>query len=301
MFQRIEEAFATLAGKREASMFCTCRPTGTSQYPNSATRSDTQPEPTETYNGTGDFGAYTRYARPRMEDVFVTVRVPLATAFAGGEVVARVDVWQKCSQCHGKGKCHSPLFTCSTCHGTGKTPPIGRWGSGICPTCDGDGRSKSRCWTCNGSGAGFAAKDIEVHIPPRTGPGVVLFIKGAGHTGIDGSAPGDVHVAVDIDWWQSGYQLTGLAIEGPAEVDCLAAVLGGAVDVVVLGSTVTVDIPHNVRSGTRITVPQAGLKDGFGHAGDLRLNVVLHVLNPIDAHTRERLRAILVKAASEST
>ncbi|WP_259341515.1 DnaJ C-terminal domain-containing protein [Ralstonia solanacearum] len=236
-----------------------------------------------------------------MQDVFATVRVPLATAFAGGVVVARVNVLQMCNQCYGKGKCHSPLFRCSACDGTGKTAPFGRWGSGTCSACDGDGRSKSRCWGCNGSGASFAPKDIEIHIPPRTGPGVVLFVKGAGHTGIDGGVPGDAQVTVQIDWWPSGYQLTGLAIEGPAEVDCLAAVLGGPADVTVLGSTVTVDIPLNVRSGTWITVPRAGLTDGFGHAGDLRLNVVLHVLNPVDANTRERLRAILDKAAGEST
>ncbi|MFM0549670.1 DnaJ C-terminal domain-containing protein [Paraburkholderia sediminicola] len=299
-FKRLKEAYEILTGKRPRPPECSCPYSYASGHTSSEAKSRTWREPAERYDGANGFGADTHFSQPIREDVFSAITIPLEMAFAGGKVPIPVHVDQACGACNGKGIFRSLFTLCPTCGGSGRQVPFGRWGSSTCSACDGNGREKSRCWWCHGSGVTHASKNIEVFIPPRTGPGVVLRVKGAGHVGMGSVAHGDVVVTVLIEWPHPHYQWMGLTIEGPAGVDCVAAILGGPTEAIVLGSKVAVEIPPDVHAGMVITVPKEGLKDTFGHVGDLRLHVVLDVLNSVDEHTREKLRVVLSAAGQRS-
>ena len=291
-FKRLKEAYEILTGKRPRPPDCGCLDSDSSGYTNSGATSQPQSEPAETYDGTTGFGTGRHSSQQIREDIFTNINISLEMAFAGGSVPVEVYVQQGCGACNGKGNSSLFFTSCPSCGGTGKQAKVGRWGSSICYACNGDGRAKSTCGWCRGSGVAYGSRNFEVYIPPRTAPGVAIRVKGAGHIGVGNIASGDVVVNVYVNWPHPHYRLMDKSIDGPVWVDCLAAILGGTTEAVVLGSKVTVNIPADVRAGMEITVPKQGLKDGLGHAGDLRLHVVLDVFNPVDEHTREKLRAV---------
>jgi molecular chaperone DnaJ len=284
-FKRLKEAYEILTGKRRRPPNCGCPD-------KSEAKSQPQGEPAGTYYGTTGFGTGGYSSQQVREDVFANINIPLEMAFAGGRVPIQVYIQQACGWCNGKE--NSSLFStpCPVCNGTGKQAKVGRWGSSTCQACNGSGRAKSTCRFCHGSGMTYGTRDVEVCVPPRTAPGVLLRVKGAGHLGTGAIATGDVVVSVSIDWPHPHYRLIDKSIEGPVWVDCLAAILGGTTEAVVLGSSVTVEIPEDVHAGIEITVPKQGLKDDWGRVGDLRLHVVLDVFKPVDNDIREKLRAV---------
>jgi DnaJ-class molecular chaperone len=121
-------------------------------------------------------------------------------------------------------------------------------------------------------------KTLDVNIPPGTEDGQSLRLKGQGLQGKGGGPAGDAFVKVQVD---AHPYLTrdksDIEVELPISID--EAVLGAKIKVPTVDGQVTVTVPPNTSSGTRLRLKGRGVPASrpSGTAGDqyVRLKIVL--------------------------
>ncbi|WP_430795441.1 DnaJ C-terminal domain-containing protein [Achromobacter spanius] len=281
-FRKYRAAYEILSNKREAGPSeCTCHTL------NATPPSHDSDEPDEQ---TPD--------NDRWLDIHVRKDLSLSELFAGCMANVGFDVWVECYTCRGSGLFTSPfLKDCRRCYGTGNTG-VGRWAR-TCRDCQGTGTTNlAECYMCWGHKRRLETKYVNVRIPPRTAPGTVFKVPGAGYLADDSTRSGNLLVMIrHAYWWdRRGQFLHESHVEIDIILDCLAAALGGPTDLDILGVTVNVNIPSRVYPGQWITVQGEGLRMPNGEVGDLRLFINEFANNsPLDKRTREALQAVLAK------
>ncbi|HRU39078.1 MAG TPA: DnaJ domain-containing protein, partial [Candidatus Goldiibacteriota bacterium] len=109
---------------------------------------------------------------------------------------------EPCETCHGEGiKPGTSRKTCQTCGGNGKVRQSSGFFSMVttCPSCRGEGQlAEAYCDSCGGKGLKSRKRSIEVKIPAGIADGNYLKLSGEGHAGLNGGAPGDLFVVVNI-------------------------------------------------------------------------------------------------------
>jgi DnaJ-class molecular chaperone len=121
-------------------------------------------------------------------------------------------------------------------------------------------------------------KTLDVNIPPGTEDGQSLRLKGQGLQGKGGGPAGDAFVEVRVD--AHSYFIrdkSDIEVELPISID--EAVLGAKIKVPTVDGPVTVTVPQNTSSGTRLRLKGRGVPASrpSGTAGDqyVRLKIVL--------------------------
>jgi DnaJ-class molecular chaperone len=111
-------------------------------------------------------------------------------------------------------------------------------------------------------------KTLDVAIPPGTGPGKTIRLKGQGRPGANGGPAGDALVTIEfVPHPQFRVEGDGLRTEVPVTLD--EAVLGGKVRVPTLEGPVTMSIPPNSSGGRSLRLRGKGLPRTGGERGDL--------------------------------
>jgi DnaJ-class molecular chaperone len=203
-----------------------------------------------------------RHSGPPMRgaNCLVELFVPLEVAIEGGGVEAHYPV---------KGPCH----------------PCRQEEGVICEKCLGTGM---RTWR----------KSETVAIPRGAWDGQRLTVEGGGHPGVNGGPSGDAIFSISIVCG-AAFTRNGHDLACEMQVDCVTAMLGGTVEVKILGRTLEVKIAPNAHSGTPIRLPALGLSDRHGARGSLTLQLVLTV-PAAAAHLteteRQRLRDMFADA-----
>ena len=121
-------------------------------------------------------------------------------------------------------------------------------------------------------------KTLDVNIPPGTEDGQSLRLKGQGLQGKGGGPAGDAFVEVQVDAHPFFTRdKSDIEVELPISID--EAVLGAKIKVPTVGGTVSVNVPLNSSSGTRLRLKGRGVPASrpSGTAGDqyVRLKIVL--------------------------
>ncbi|MGN6316628.1 DnaJ C-terminal domain-containing protein [Trinickia sp.] len=162
--------------------------------------------------------------------------VPLETAIHGGEVEANYTVKGPCDRCQG--------------------------------------HASNRCPACHGTRIAIHRKSATVAIAAGAWDGQRIVVEGAGHPGSNGGAAGDAILSIAIVC-SSAFRRDGLNLACEIQVDFVTAMLGGKLDVPVLGQPRQVTIPPNSQSGDTLRLRGQGLADRNGLRGDLMLQLVL--------------------------
>jgi len=147
-----------------------------------------------------------RGGRARGGDVGASVRIPLAEAFTGVTRSVQIELAVACDRCGGDGaEPGTGRVTCATCNGQGQLQQVSRSVFGefvrtqACPACRGAGQVvETPCTGCDGDGRTIGPKELEVEIPAGIHDGQRIRIRGAGHAGASGGAPGDAYLEVRV-------------------------------------------------------------------------------------------------------
>lgn len=134
------------------------------------------------------------------EQLTVPLRLSPAQAGAGGVHTLSVDVRRACASCLGDepapGRQRVP---CADCDGTGHRAHVQHTLSGDhrtwrpCLTCEGRGtRPAEACGDCDGEGRRLTTALLTVRLPAGLEDRARLVLRGQGHAGRNGGAPGDL-------------------------------------------------------------------------------------------------------------
>ncbi|MEX2081810.1 MAG: DnaJ C-terminal domain-containing protein, partial [Dehalococcoidia bacterium] len=178
-------------------------------------------------------------------------------------------------------------------HGTTRTVQL--HGSVACATCGGSGQVASAlCHTCQGSGQAARQRRIEVKIPPGVRTGSRVRAAAEGDPGAAGGPSGDLFVLVTVQP-HPRFERKGDDLHTEVEVQLLAAVLGGEVNVPTIDGQVALKLPELTQNGKSFRLSGKGMP-GLGNPdrrGDLYARVRVRLPEKLTADQKvlfEQLR-----------
>lgn len=227
-------------------------------------------------------------------NVEVSLRLPLAAALVGARPTLDIPHSGPCPDCHGTGARDGTAFeTCPECHGRGQVQRVLRQGRtqfmtvGVCPTCRGRGRRiLEKCPRCRGSGHVDSHLHLEVTVPPGVDHGSVLRLPGQGFEADGGLPPGDLFVHIELEP-DPHVRREGTRAFTEVTVPLRLALLGGEVDVKVLGRTLRLKVPAGTQPEREFRFKGEGFPR-FGGGGRGDLFVTLHIELPHSLTGRQR-------------
>lgn len=229
------------------------------------------------------FGGRSSSRAERGSDRLMRVDLTFEEAVFGCKKEINLDVYEECSECHGKGG--KGEKTCSTCHGSGtitreQNTLFGAFMTKTtCPDCKGKGRTyESSCSKCRGTGKVKENKDLEVKIPAGVDTGNRLRLAGKGDTGYNGGPNGDLYLEFKVKEHQF-YERDGNDIYLELPLTIPEAVLGCKKDVPTLYGNVRLAIPEGASTGDKHRLKGKGVEDL--HSGTKgNMYVVINVVIP---------------------
>jgi molecular chaperone DnaJ len=221
----------------------------------------------------------------RGADAAVTVTLDLAEAAFGAHRDLEVEVVGTCERCGGDGaEPGTEPERCETCAGHGRVQRVQQTALGqfvqtsACPTCGGRGVTiDTPCTACRGRGRVPVTRTVEVDIPAGIMDGQRMQLRGRGHEGEPGGAPGDLYVGVRVTP-DPRFQRDGNDIVAVLNVPFTRAALGTTLTVETLDGEQEVEIRPGTQPGDVLVLRGKGVPvlNGRGR-GDHRLlvNVML--------------------------
>ena len=232
-------------------------------------------------------------------DVLTDIEIPFEQAAKGGTQTIRLNIEQTCDQCHGSGVTPgSKSTTCPDCKGLGRINfSQGAFSvSRPCPRCLGRGQIVGNpCRKCSGKGKVFGPKSVKVNIPEGTESGKKIRLKGLGQPGINGGAPGDLYLKINVMghgyFWREGKD-----IYCRVPINLRQAVLGGKIQVPTLaGKKVELRIPAGTSSGQKFRLKGLGLAVN-GEKGNQYVEIKIETPRNLNSKQKE----LFVKFANET-
>ena len=172
---------------------------------------------------------------------------------------------------------------CSRCDGTGvvtvtRQSLLGVFStSSTCPACRGRGaRIEHPCPECGGTGLRAKDRTVEVTVPAGIADGMVLRLRGQGHSGTGGAPNGDLLLLVRVDP-HPVFATDGADLVAELPVTYAELLFGTEITFKYLsGEEMKVKVPPKTQPGTVITVRGRGLpRISSRGVGDLLLRVSL--------------------------
>lgn len=252
--------------------------------------------------GEGLFGSGQATRRTaRGSDAGIAVEISLAEALTGITRAIAVNVARGCDTCEGSGAAAgSSVSVCEQCGGAGRVRQVAQsvfgqvMRTGTCPRCDGTGRYvETPCTACDGDGLVVAATEHEVEIPAGIHDGQRIRIRGAGHAGPRGSAPGDLYVEVTVAQME-GVHRDGDDLHVLADLTMTEAAAGTTVDVPTPEGPLEVEIAAGVQPGDVIRMKGRGMPSlERVRRGDLNVHIGVRI--PRKLTPEQRLKVIALE------
>jgi len=242
----------------------------------------------------GGFGGFGGRQRKSMAqdgaDIDVRVDLTFEEAAFGIKKNINLNRNEKCETCNGSGaKPGTSASTCSRCNGSGYIQTVqntmfGRMSTqSVCPECSGKGKIiKEKCSTCSGVGVVRKNRNIEINIPGGIDNEQILTLRGQGEAGINGGAPGDMHILINVKKHKT-LTRNGFNVYAEVPITFTESILGTKIQVAGINENITVVIPEFTQTGDKITVKGKGTKilnkNGYG---DLIITVVVELPKSLD-------------------
>jgi len=188
----------------------------------------------------------------------------------GADVRAELALGVEASTRGGKSRFEVPTIeTCTQCGG------VGFLDAHVCPRCVGVGQVHGR-------------KTIDLTIPADATDGTTMRLKGLGGPGQDGGEAGDLLVTVRIVS-DPVFRVSGLDVEGDVPLAPWEAALGTKIRVRTPRGAVSMTIPPDTRSGTRLRLRGKGLGGNGKEPGNFYAVIRLELPTELDDRQRELL------------
>ena len=234
-------------------------------------------------NITGFGGSSARTRHRRGSDIHVVLRISLEDIVNRENRSFRVNRYEACPACKGKGG--QELETCTQCGGRGqvRTQSQSFFGTftsvSTCPKCRGSGKAvKNPCNECRGSGQIQKSRTIEIRIPEGVAPGQYIVLKGEGHYGPDGR--GDLLVEFE-EKPHEYYERRGYHLYIRVMVPYSILINGGAIYVPGLnGKKEKVKVPKASTAPEIVRARGKGMPRPDGGRGDLYVELGLQPVKP---------------------
>jgi molecular chaperone DnaJ len=162
-----------------------------------------------------------------------------------------------------------------------------------CPRCGGSGRIvETPCQTCDGAGRTLELLTLDVDVPPGIHDGQRIRVRGRGHAGSPGAAPGDVYVQVHVRPHETLVR-DGDDVLVPVRMTMAQAALGATISVPTLDGTTDVEFPAGTQPGEVHVLPGRGMPvlQGF-RRGDQHLVVEVAVPRRLTEEQRRLLEQL---------
>jgi len=210
-------------------------------------------------------------------ELALTFRDACLGTMATVEVPRELD----CDDCSGRGaQPETVIEACHVCKGEGEVRsnvripllPV----SDSCIFCHGEGSiAIAPCGVCAGSGKVKALQKIPIEIPVMVESGRRLVIKRYGEPGVNGGAPGDLYVVVQVVphtlLSRDGYDL-----QCTVPLTLSEAMFGAKVPVPTLeGKTIKIKVPSGAHNGQQLRLKGRGIQRKSGPPGDLYIRLQL--------------------------
>ena len=284
-FKQISEAYEVLSDKekrREYDRFGGERKQGDEFTPPPGGPTMTREEFEAAFGGAGGFSDFFQqmFGGKVRDDVAHGPRAHARYRYRGADVRADLHLTISDALAGGKRTFEFPArVSCPRCGGTGAL------GEHVCPA-------------CGGVGAVQKARTVELTIPDGVRDGLTMRLRGLGEPGEDGAEPGDLHLVLRLDD-DATYRRVGSDLEARATLTPWDALRGTTYDVRTPRAVLSVKIPPDARTGTRMRLRGHGLVDDTGGRGDLYLVVAIDLPRTLTARQRELLdRLAEVSAAA---
>jgi len=208
------------------------------------------------------FKSQRRNAPRKGKDILTDIEIPFEDSVNGAQSTIKLNIEQACGECQGNGVTPGSKTTvCPDCQGRGTvTFSQGAFSvSRPCPRCLGRGQIIGNpCRKCSGSGKIFGAKSIKVNIPKGIESGKKIRLKGLGQPGINGGAPGDLYLKVNVSGHQYFWR-EGKDIYCRVPINIRQAVLGDKIKVKTLTKQIELKIPPGTSPNQRFRLKGMGL------------------------------------------
>ena len=230
-------------------------------------------------------------------DRTVELTIDFETAIAGGEEIIELNRTSRCITCNGTGSAPgTELRMCHACGGGGEI----RVQQGLlsvskkCSYCQGKGRIiPHSCKTCEGEGVVDKPTALKVQIPPGSDDGTTLRYAGEGERSFSGSTQGDLLIVLAVDP-HALFRREGDSLYCELPVPITTLILGGQIDVPVVGGAVRMKLPPATHNGRVFRLRGKGSPklNRKGEVGDLHVTVVAEIPVELTEKQRELLKAL---------
>ncbi len=235
-------------------------------------------------------------------DLRAAVTLTLADVAQGAKKQLRYRVMVACDTCKGTGaKAGTSAKACATCAGSGEVRRAQRsifgqfYSVTPCPTCAGEGQIiADPCTVCRGDGRMRSDRTVSVDVPPGVSSNNYLTLRGQGHAGPRGGAPGDLVVTLEVEE-DERFERHGDDLVYDLPVSFSQAALGADLTVPTPYGEESVKVVPGTQAGTVIRLRSRGLPHlGSAGKGDLHVRVAVWTperLTPEMEHLLRELRA----------
>ncbi len=306
-FKEVNEAYSVLGDQEKRSRYDQFGTADENANPFGGGAEDMFGDLFGSFFGGGFTGARSRPDAPRRgSDLEMVLSITLEEAARGVAKKVTIPRWEPCDHCNGTGSepGHEPR-TCSTCGGTGQVRSRVRtiFGDtvtvGTCPTCGGRGKVVEKpCSECGGEGRIHRRREQEIKVQAGVDRGTRLRVAGAGELGMNGGAPGDLYIVMDVKD-HPDFQREGLDLHRAVTIPFPLAVLGGSSSVeTLIDGMADYDIPEGTSPGQTIRLKGKGMPRLRGSGrGDLYLHVTVDV--PKGSALSEKSLELMKELAAE--
>ena len=232
------------------------------------------------------------------DDILTRVVISFEEAAFGCKKTVSFSRTETCSACSGSGaEQGTHPETCSRCGGSGQVRVQQRTMLGMmqttrpCDACGGTGKIiKSPCKNCNGKGVERKNKKFDASIPAGIGDGERILLRGQGHAGQRGGAPGDLVIEIRVRP-HPVFVREGQDIYTEVPISFAEAALGAEIQIPTLEGKESFKIPEGTQTGTRFTLKGRGIKGiRTNRRGNLYFTVQVEVPRDLSNKQKELLR-----------
>jgi len=236
------------------------------------------------------------------ENIEYKLRITLEDAAHGTRMKVTVPRLVPCPACGGTGmKPGTSKRTCPTCGGRGQIEYRQQSLLGsffnvrTCPECGGTGEVIAEpCHHCHGTGRVKEKSRISINVPAGVDTGSRLRLKGQGNAGIEGGAPGDLFIVIEIIPHPK-FRRADRDIYSKVRISYPQAALGARIRVETLWGEEELTIPAGTQPGTAFRLRGKGVPNI--HRGQGRGDHIVEVTVDVPTRLTPRQRRALEEYA----
>ncbi|MBI4851827.1 MAG: molecular chaperone DnaJ [Acidobacteria bacterium] len=245
-----------------------------------------------TSNTTNQTQNFTNPQSQKGMDVECVLSISFEQAVQGFTTSISLSREEICSICNGNGDLGGALQDCNRCQATGKV--ITQTGKlqfkTPCSDCQGTGKRRLACNTCNGKATIPKTESVKVRIPAGVDTGSRVKVPAKGNAGKKGGQAGDLYIITNVGE-HPYFTRKGDNIYCTIPVTVPEAAIGAKIEVPTISGKAVLRIPPGTQSGQKFRLREKGVPSLRGNiCGDQYVEVRIVLPKIISEDTKNILK-----------